>query len=244
MTEEEIKQNFEIILEQINGTAILSGRTPESVKLCAVSKFHPVESVYSAMKVNHMLFGENRVQEAYEKFTEINEDDSIVIKPELHIIGSLQTNKVKKAVEIASCIESVDRKELLDEIEKQCRKLDKTIRVFFELHTGEDSKSGYESVESLRESVELCAKGNYPHIIADGLMTMAPFTEDENLIRSSFRTLRETAESLRKEFPELPLKELSMGMSGDYKIAIQEGSTEVRIGTALFGEREYPKVFN
>lgn len=244
MTEEQIGQNFSIILEQIKGTAILSGRNPESVKLCAVSKFHPVDSVYAAMKVNHMLFGENRVQEAYAKFNEIKEDESVVIKPELHIIGSLQSNKVKKAVEIASCIESVDRKELLDEIEKQCKKLDKTIRIFFELHTGEESKSGYESVEILRESVKLCAEGNYPHIVADGFMTMAPFTEDENIIRSSFRKLRETAEELRREFPQLPLKELSMGMSGDYKIAIQEGSTEVRIGTALFGEREYPGVLN
>lgn len=242
MNEEQICENFKKIYGQIKDTAVSCGRDIDSVKLCAVSKFHPVNSVYAAMKVNHMLFGENRVQEAYAKFSEINEDESVAVKPELHIIGSLQSNKVKKAVEIASCIESVDRKELLDEIEKQCRKFNKTIRVFFELHTGEESKSGYESVEILRESVKLCAEGNYLHIIADGFMTMAPFTEDENIIRNSFRKLRETAEELRKEFPQLPLKELSMGMSGDYKIAIQEGSTEVRIGTALFGEREYPAV--
>lgn len=240
MEEEIIIKNLQQILEQIKGYAITAGRNPEEIKLCAVSKFHPVEAVYSAMKANQMLFGENRVQEAYSKFTEINEDEEIVIKPELHIIGSLQTNKVKKAVEISSCIESVDRKELLDEIEKQCSRLNKNIRVLFELHTGEDSKSGYESYDILKESVALCAQGKYPHIIADGFMTMAPFTENEETIRNSFQTLRNTAEKLRSEFPSLPLKELSMGMSNDYKIAIQEGSTIVRIGTAIFGEREYP----
>lgn len=239
MEEEKIIKNLQQIQEQIKGFAITAGRNPEHIKLCAVSKFHPVEAVYSAMKANQMLFGENRVQEAYAKFSEINDDEEIVIKPELHIIGSLQTNKVKKAVEIASCIESVDRKELLDEIEKQCSKLNKNISVLFELHTGEESKSGFESYEQLKECVALCAEGKYPHITADGFMTMAPFTEDTELIRKSFCTLRETAENIRKEFPSLPLKELSMGMSSDYKIAIQEGSTIVRIGTAIFGERKY-----
>lgn len=238
MTTEQIAHNLLDIRTQIADAAIASGRNASAVKLCAVSKFHPVDSIYSAMENGQLLFGENRVQEAYEKFSLLNKDTALTTKPVLHIIGSLQLNKVKHAVEIASCIQSVDRKELLDEIEKQCKKQNKQMPIFFELHTGEESKSGYRSVDELRESVELCAKGTYTHIIPQGFMTMAPFTDDSAVIHKSFALLRETAVLLRKDFPELPLTELSMGMSNDFKIAIAEGSTMVRIGTAIFGQRE------
>ena len=191
------------------------------------------------------------MQESFAKFTQINSVSKI--KPDLHIIGSLQTNKVKKAVEIASCIQSVDREELLAEIEKQCAKIEKQcakiekqcakiekkIEVLFEIHTGEDSKSGYKEKSVLLKSVENCANGIYPHIVPKGLMTMAPFTQDEKLIHASFSKLRNLKDELNKSFPSLEINELSMGMSGDYKIAIEEGSTLVRIGTALFGERDY-----
>ena len=191
----------------------------------------------AALKTGQTLFGENRVQESFAKFTQINSVSKI--KPDLHIIGSLQTNKVKKAVEIASCIQSVDREELLAEIEKQCAKIEKKIEVLFEIHTGEDSKSGYKEKSVLLKSVENCATGIYPHIVPKGLMTMAPFTQDEKLIHASFSKLRNLKDELNKSFPSLEINELSMGMSGDYKIAIEEGSTLVRIGTALFGERDY-----
>lgn len=238
MTTEQIAHNLSDIRTQIADAAVAAGRNVSSIKLCAVSKFHPVESIYSAIESGQLLFGENRVQEAYEKFSLLKKDTALPTKPVLHIIGSLQLNKVKHAVEIASCIQSVDRKELLDEIEKQCKKQNKQITVFFELHTGEESKSGYRSIDDLRESVELCAKGTYTHIIPQGLMTMAPFTENTTVIHKSFSMLRETAMLLNKEFPEIPLTELSMGMSNDFKIAIEEGSTMVRIGTAIFGQRE------
>ena len=234
MTEDQICSNFKTINSQISEAIKDAGRSEGSVKLCAVSKFHPVEDVYAAIKAGQTVFGENRVQEAYAKFSEVKQSGKNF---ELHIIGSLQTNKVKKAVEIASCIQSVDREDLLMEIEKQCAKLEKTIDIFFEIHTGEDSKSGYADEKSLFESVENCAKGLYPHIKPVGLMTMAPFTQDENAIRQSFRKIKALKEDINKRFPELPVTELSMGMSGDYRIAIQEGSTMVRIGTALFGER-------
>ena len=237
MTAEQIAENFESVRNQIKETEKKSGRNEGCVKLCAVSKFHPAEDVLAALKTGQMLFGENRVQEAFAKFTQINSVSKI--KPELHIIGSLQTNKVKKAVEIASCIQSVDREELLAEIEKQCAKFEKKIEVFFEIHTGEDSKSGYKEKSVLLKSVENCANGIYPHIVPKGLMTMAPFTQDEKLIRASFSELRNLKDELNKRFPSLEINELSMGMSGDYKIAIEEGSTLVRIGTALFGERDY-----
>lgn len=237
MTAEQIAENFESVRNQIKEAEKKSGRNEGCVKLCAVSKFHPVEDVLAALKTGQMLFGENRVQEAFAKFNQINSVSEI--KPELHIIGSLQTNKVKKAVEIASCIQSVDREELLAEIEKQCAKFEKKIEVFFEIHTGEDSKSGYKEKSVLLKSVENCANGIYPHIVPKGLMTMAPFTQDEKLIRASFSELRNLKDELNKNFPSLEINELSMGMSGDYKIAIEEGSTLVRIGTALFGERDY-----
>lgn len=237
MTAEQIAENFASVRNQIKEAEKKSGRKEGCVKLCAVSKFHPAEDVLAALKTGQTLFGENRVQESFAKFTQINSVSKI--KPDLHIIGSLQTNKVKKAVEIASCIQSVDREELLAEIEKQCAKIEKKIEVFFEIHTGEDSKSGYKEKSVLLKSVENCANGIYPHIVLKGLMTMAPFTQDEKLIHASFSKLRNLKDELNKSFPSLEINELSMGMSGDYKIAIEEGSTLVRIGTALFGERDY-----
>lgn len=233
-----IKENLQSIKNRITDAEKKSGRAQGSVKLMAVSKFHPAEAVVEAYEAGQLLFGENRVQEASEKFPPLIEQH-----PELsvHMIGQLQSNKVKKAVTYASCIQSVDRLELLQEIEKQCAKLDRKINILFEYHTGEESKSGYTTEAELCASIEECAKGSFPHIIPCGFMTMAPFTDDEKLIRKSFITLRELSEKLKPQFPELPLTELSMGMSGDFEIAIEEGSTLVRVGTAIFGERDYSK---
>lgn len=227
-----IKEKLDCVRKKIREAEAKSGREEGSVKLLAVSKFHPKEAVFEAMEAGQTSFGENRVQEAVEKFEQIE-------GAELHIIGSLQRNKVKNAVKVASVIESVDRIELLEEIEKQCAKIEKTIRIFFELHTGEESKSGFESADKIREALARFANGDFVHIVPCGFMTMAPFSDDKNLVRRSFQTLREVAQALKKEYPQFPLNELSMGMSGDFEIAIEEGSTEVRIGTAIFGERHY-----
>jgi len=233
-----IKENLEIIRNRIAQAEKKSGRSQGSVKLMAVSKFHPAQAVEEAFACGQLLFGENRVQEASEKFPPI-----ISLHPEInvHMIGQLQSNKVKKAVEFASCIQSVDRIELLQEIEKQCSKINKNIKILFEVHTGEESKSGYESEKDLCQSIEACAKGDFPHIIPAGFMTMAPFTDDEIMVRKSFISLRELSFKLRDQYKELDLSELSMGMSGDFEIAIEEGSTLVRVGTAIFGERDYTK---
>lgn len=235
MTESQIAENFHRIREEIKAAELKSGRKEGSVRLCAVSKFHPVDAVKSALKANQFLFGENRVQEAYGKFNELNDS-----RAELHIIGQLQSNKVKKAVEIASCIQSVDRESLLEEIEKQAAKLEKNICIFFEYHTAEDSKSGYGDEDSLFVSLENFSMGLYPHIMPVGLMTMAPFSQDEKLVRQSFVKLRNLKETVNQKFSNLPITELSMGMSGDFSLAIEEGSTMVRVGTALFGERDCP----
>ena len=232
----DIKTNLELINNKIGNALSSCGRPEGSVKLMAVSKFHPAQAVIEALQAGQTLFGENRVQEAYSKFPPIFEQWS---QTELHMIGQLQTNKVKHAVEIASCIESVDRVELIQEIEKQCAKLNKQIKILFEYHTGEESKSGFTSDDKLYQALDMFKEGLFPHVIPAGFMTMAPFTDDKQKIRQSFITLRQLAEKIKKEYPMLDLPELSMGMSGDFEIAIQEGSTLVRVGTAIFGERQY-----
>lgn len=231
-----IENNLKEILQKIESAEQKYNRTKGTVKLLAVSKFHPVDAVEKAISAGHLLFGENRVQEAVAKFTDINSFNKDV---ELHIIGQLQTNKVKKAITVASCIESVDRIDLLKEIQKQCEKINKKIKILFEVNTAEDSKSGFKNYEDLYEAVKYCADGNTPFVEPIGFMTMAPLTDDEALIRKSFSSLRKLSEKLQTEFPMFNFSELSMGMSNDYEIAIEEGSTEVRIGTAIFGEREY-----
>lgn len=230
----DIETKLQSVLQTIREAEKKSSRAENSVRLLAVSKFHPLNLILDAIAAGQFFFGENRVQEAREKFFEVFKTQQNV---RLHLIGSLQKNKVSHAVKIAHCIESVDRITLLQELQRICEKQNKKIEILFELHTAEDSKAGFENFASLHEAVELCANGNFPNIIPKGFMTMAPFTNDEKLIRKSFITLRETKEKLQKEFSSLSLSELSMGMSGDYKIAIEEGSTEVRIGTAIFGER-------
>ena len=233
-----VKENLEKVLNDIRECEKKAGRKTGEVKLLAVSKFHPSQSVLQAIEVGQLAFGENRVQEAYQKFCPIIQQNNEVC---LHIIGSLQTNKVKKAVEIASVIESVDRLSLLLEIEKQCAKLNKTIQVYFEIHTGEESKSGFQSKQELVQVLDFIKAGNANHVIPKGFMTMAPLTDDRELIKKSFRTLRFLKEEMQKKYPEFSLTELSMGMSGDYQLAIEEGSTQVRIGTAIFGQRDYSK---
>lgn len=232
---EQIRRGFDVVRDQIAQALAKSGRQAGSVKLCAVSKFHPAEDIACAAECAQKLFGENRVQEAASKAEELS---SLGVQGlQLHIIGHLQSNKVAKAVKIASCIQSVDRTSVLDEIEKQCAKIQKPVSVFFELRTAEESKTGFESADDVLQAAELFAAGHYPHITPAGLMTMAPFTDDELLIRRSFCLLRTLRESLNIHFPSLPIVELSMGMSGDFPIAIEEGSTMVRVGTALFGQR-------
>ncbi len=210
---------------------------PGNVALCAVSKFHTVDEIKAAIEAGQTLFGENRVQEAYEKFSELRKDPSITADIKLHIIGQLQSNKVKKAVEIADCIQSVDRIELLEKIEKACQNLDKTIDVYLEVHTGEESKSGFSCDAELMECIKKLNDGLFPHVRLSGLMTMAPFTDNECLIRQSFSKLRNLKEKINEIYSKDLIQNLSMGMSGDYRIAIEEGSSMVRIGTAIFGIR-------
>lgn len=230
----ELSSRLQQVIDSIREAEIKSGRDANSVSLVAVSKFHPAEAVLEAIRHGQLLFGENRVQEAVEKFQQVREQAP---RAQLHIIGSLQRNKVKKALSCASCIQSVDRIELLEEIEKQAANLNKTVEVLFEFHTGEESKSGFTSLDSLLPAVEYTCSAS--HIVPKGFMTMAPFTDNQLEIAASFKKLVKIQQEVASRFPNLDVKELSMGMSNDFAIAIAEGATLVRIGTAIFGERVY-----
>ena len=231
-----MKTRIEDILEKISLACEKSARKPSAVKLMAVSKFHPVEEILQSYDCGLKLYGENRVQEACSKFSEILQIKSDV---DLHLIGSLQRNKVKNIVPICSCIQSLDRIELAQEIQKQCEKIGKKINVLFEIHTGEDSKSGYQNIDDVKKTLDYILSLENSFLVPTGFMTMAPFTNNESEIRNSFVTLRNLRDKIQSEYSDFNFSELSMGMSQDYQFAIEEGSTLVRIGTAIFGERKY-----
>lgn len=228
-----VADNLSRVRELVAEAERRSGREPGSVRLMAVSKFHPASAVIEAIRAGQTLFGENRVQEAEDKFEEVRRTYP---EAELHMIGSLQRNKAAKAVAIASCIQSVDRLELLDAISAHAQKAGKKIDVLFEFHTGEESKSGYADTDSLFASID--ALESMPLVACRGLMTMAPFTKDEAVVRASFARLASIRDQCARRWPALDFSTLSMGMSGDFSAAIEEGSTLVRIGTAIFGERQ------
>lgn len=227
-----VADNLARIRDLVGEAERRAGRESGLVRLMAVSKFHPASAVIEAAKAGQTLFGENRVQEAEGKFDEVRKAAPGV---ELHVIGSLQRNKAGKAVAIASCIQSVDRMELLETISSYASKSAKKIGILFEYHTGEESKSGYADTDSLFRSID--ALESMPFVACRGLMTMAPFTRDESIVRGSFRRLAALQGECARRWPSLDFSTLSMGMSGDFPIAIEEGSTLVRIGTAIFGER-------
>ncbi|MBK6263698.1 YggS family pyridoxal phosphate-dependent enzyme [Marivirga sp. S37H4] len=205
--------------------------------LIAVSKTKPKEDLMEAYQAGQRAFGENKVQEMTEK-AEVLPNDI-----EWHMIGHLQRNKVKYIAPYVHLIHSVDSFKLLKEINKQANKVERTIPVLLQIHIAEEeSKFGLDE----NELKELLASGEFKemkHIEVRGLMGMATFTEDKDKIRREFKSLRNIFDNTRKQFNDekLNLKELSMGMSSDYEIAIEEGSTMVRVGSAIFGERNYQK---
>lgn len=227
-----ITENLKIIQEKVFNAEKLAGRKPSSVRLMAVSKFHPAEAVREVINAGLTLFGENRVQEAFDKFPAILQETSEV---ELHLIGNLQRNKVKHIIQLASCIQSVDRSGLLEEIEKQAKSAGRPVDILFEYLTAEDSKSGYTDFDTLFRSVDLLS--HMTNVRCRGLMTLAPFTSDKSAIRKSFRTLVSLQKECAARYPSLDFSVLSMGMSADFETAIEEGSTLIRVGRAIFGER-------
>lgn len=228
-------RNIEAIRERIEAACIRSGRKSSDVALMAVSKFHCLEKIEEAWDAGIGLFGENRVQEAAGKFGAGGHWQEKHPGAEIHLIGSLQRNKVKTAVSLVDCIESVDRDELIDELGKQCRDRESPLGLLLEINAGEASKSGFPGEGELFRGAEKVL--SYPGLLPRGLMIMAPLTGEELRIRRAFRSLVHAGNELRKRFPQADWSCLSMGMSGDFEIAIEEGSSLVRIGTAIFGER-------
>jgi hypothetical protein len=198
----------------------------------AVSKLKSREQIEEAYRAGQRLFGENRVQEAQEKYADFHAD------AELHLIGHLQSNKARDAVQLVSCIQSIDKLKTAEAVEKRCGEHDTSLSVFLEVNTsGEESKYGYRDRNRMFADLEQIL--TFEHLRVSGLMTIGPLGGDEETVRRAFADLRELFEQVRSRFPEAPLKELSMGMTSDFEYAVEEGSTMVRVGTALFGERSY-----
>jgi pyridoxal phosphate enzyme (YggS family) len=229
-----IKENVEKTRQLIDEAARGAGRKPEEITLCAVSKFHALSAVEEAYAAGARVFGESRVQELYEKLKTWGASHADV---ELHMIGALQSNKVKKAVEVCNCVQSVDRGSLIPQLEAATAGMEKTLTVLFEVNGGEAAKGGYRDEAALYADVEAVLTS--AHLRAGGLMTMAPDiqTAGEAAVRQVFRNTARLWGSLKKRYPEAGFETLSMGMSNDFKIAIEEGSSMVRIGTAIFGGR-------
>ena len=221
------------IEEKIEAACLRVGRKRQEISLMGVTKFHGLEAVEAAWKAGIKLFGENRVQEAKEKFSGFWENHGRN-SAELHLIGSLQRNKAKIAASFFDCIQSVDRVSLINELGALTEGRENPLMVLLEYHTGEETKAGFPDFDSLFIAAEKVL--SFPGLKPAGLMTMAPFTGDKAAIRSSFRELARARDELEKRFKGY-WSCLSMGMTGDFEIAIEEGSTLLRIGTAIFGER-------
>lgn len=205
---------------------------PEGIRLLAVSKFHPVEALREAYDAGQRAFGESRPQELKLKAEVMPRD------VEWHMIGHLQTNKVKYIVPFVTLIESLDSERLAQEINRQAERCGRVIDCLLEIHiTDEESKSGW-AYDELMDFVSGGGFQAYPNIRVRGVMGMATFTDDEAVVRRDFKRLAECKAELSEYFGE-EFDTLSMGMSDDYRIALEYGTTEVRIGSTIFGAREY-----
>ncbi len=229
-----IRENLEIVEKNIAAACKRAGRDRSEVTLIAVSKTKPVSDIRQAMECGIRVFGENKVQEIRDKTAEITEP------LDWHMIGHLQVNKVKYLPNVACMIHSVDNKKLADEIEKQASKAGIKMDVLIEVNMAhEDTKFGLppEEVVDFVKEISPCE-----HINIRGLMTIAPYTEDPESNRGYFRDLRLLKDKINAlNIPGVNMDTLSMGMTGDYEVAIEEGATFVRVGTGIFGERDYSK---
>ena len=225
----------------------LHSELPSTVKLVAVSKFHPCEAIEEAYKAGQRCFAESRPQELLSKIKTLESrrsemgDSQYMADVQWHFIGHLQTNKLKMVLPYVSLVQSVDSVRLLDAIETWGDAHDKVIPVLLEPHVAaEESKQGF-APEEILQVVEAANEGRYPHVCFKGIMGMATFTDDETVIHSDFAALRSVFEAAREKLgvKSDDFNEFSIGMSDDYPIAIEHGSTIVRIGSMIFGERIY-----
>ncbi|MEX0908072.1 MAG: YggS family pyridoxal phosphate-dependent enzyme [Gemmatimonadota bacterium] len=238
MYDRRLSQSLPRVEERIAAARNRAGRA-DAVRLIAVTKGHPVEAVAAAVRAGLRDVGENRVQELEEKRAAFDAagagDAAGAAGPEWHLIGHLQRNKVRRAITLFEMIHSVDSLRLAQELSKEAERAGIVVRALVQVNvSGEVTKGGFEAARAVDM---IAGVASLPGIAVEGLMTMAPFTDDEAMVRSTFAGARGLLERCAAE--GVPVgRELSMGMSGDYEIAIEEGSTMVRIGTTLFGERE------
>ena len=220
-----IAQNIERITAQL----------PQGVKLVAVSKFHPIERLQEAYAAGQRIFGENRAQELAAKAPQMPSD------VEWHFIGHLQKNKVRMIMPWASTIQSIDSTELLQLVNKEAARIDRHVNVLLQLHVAkEQTKSGF-TIEEVLKAASEGAFSNLSNVTITGMMAMATFTSDMEQVASEFEQVHDTFVKLRDNYfaGDERFKEISMGMSDDWPIALQHGATLVRIGTDIFGPREY-----
>lgn len=225
-----IADNLTAVMSRIAAAAERAGRDPSAIRLVVVTKTVDIERIRDVVSAGAQILGENRVQEAKDKIERLGRIAA------WHLIGHLQTNKAKNAVKLFDLIHSVDTLELAREIDKQAAKAGSVQDVLVEVSiAGEASKAGMavkDAPSLVREAAKLA------NIRIKGLMTMPPFSEDPEDSRPYFAVLRELSESIAREnIPNVSMRELSMGMSGDFEVAVEEGATLVRVGTAIFGER-------
>ena len=228
-----ITDNIDHVEKKIAEACERAGGPRESVQLIAVSKTKPVPDLMEALNYGHNVFGENKVQEIRDKVEAMGTEGI-----HWHMIGHLQANKVKYLIGVVDLIHSVDNDKLAAEIEKQAAKHDVVMDVLCEVNmAGEETKFGLkpeETMDFVKRISEL------PHLKVRGLMTIAPYTEDPESNRVYFKGLRELKDRINAEhIPGVDMDTLSMGMTGDYEVAIEEGATLVRVGTGIFGERHY-----
>ncbi len=232
ITVDSIERNLSDIMEKISKSSQQSGRNSSEITLVAVTKTVDADRINEAVRAGVRVVGENRVQEARDKFTLVEKG------VDWHLIGHLQTNKAKYVPEIFSMVHSVDSVELANELERRCEAAGKVMEALVEVNVShEESKFGIEpdcAADFLR-TVSSCQ-----HIKFRGIMTVAPASEDPELVRPVFADTRRLFEDLKRlKISNVDLVHLSMGMSSDYEVAIEEGATMVRIGSALFGRRTY-----
>lgn len=225
-----IADNIAHIRERITAACERAGRDPEAVRLIAVSKVKPASDIEAAFAAGQQLFGESYVQEFRDKSPEVQ------APVEWHFIGGLQSNKVKYLRGKVAMIHSVDRLSLAKEISHQWQKTDLTCKILLQVNIGDEGQKSGCDPEQLEQLVLDVA--TLPQLQICGLMCLPPYCDDAEEVRPYFRRLRELAEQLDQlKIPGVSMQELSMGMSGDFEVAVEEGATLVRVGTAIFGER-------
>ncbi|AGT42894.1 YggS family pyridoxal phosphate-dependent enzyme [Treponema pedis] len=231
---DEIKINLQAVHKRIESACAACGRNPKEVRLLMATKTVEPERILKAMSYGELLIGENKVQELTEKFKALSS-----IKHETHFIGHLQTNKIKDVIKYADCIESVDRLELAEKLSKRLQAENKSIDILIQVNTSEEeSKFGCEPEKAITLTEKIAA---LPCLNIKGLMTIGLFSDDIDKVRCCFKLLQKIRkEIIAKDIPNVSMEVMSMGMTGDLEAAIEEGSTLIRVGTAIFGKRNYP----